>query len=103
MDSLSHQITLPAELLVLSDIQIEEVKLTPSNEIIIRVTSTKKETLCHCCGKPTAPYGKGMPLRMRHLPILGKKTFIEITPLRGICSSCDDNPTTTQTLSWHDR
>jgi transposase len=40
---------------------------------------------------------------MRHLPILGKKTFIELTPPRGICPSCDDHPTTTQTLPWHDR
>lgn len=26
-----------------------------------------------------------------------------MTPPRGICPTCDDHPTTTQTLSWHDR
>jgi len=34
---------------------------------------------------------------------LAKKTFIEITPPRGICQRCDDHPTTTQTLDWFDR
>ena len=40
---------------------------------------------------------------MRHLPILGRKTFIELTPPRGICKKCDTKTTTTQTLSWHKR
>ncbi|MGI9250858.1 MAG: ISL3 family transposase, partial [Pseudohongiellaceae bacterium] len=39
--------------------------------------------------------------RLRHLPILGHKTFIEIMPRRGICKKCDKGPTTTQTLSWY--
>jgi len=40
-------------------------------------------------------------MRIRHLPILGYETYIEIRPPRGICKKCNDK-TTTQTLSWHD-
>ena len=43
-------------------------------------------------------------MEMRHLPILGYKTYIQLTPKRGICSKCDKKPiTTTQTLDWYDR
>ncbi len=63
----------------------------------------KKETDCHKCGRPTKPYGRGCTLELRHLPIFGNETIIEITPPRGICEHCDDHPTTTQTLSWYKR
>ena len=43
-------------------------------------------------------------MELRHLPVLGYKTFIQLTPKRGICTDCDDKPvTTTQTLDWYDR
>ena len=53
--------------------------------------------------QPTELHGKGRTLHLRHLSILGKRTVIEITPPRGICKNCDNNPTTTQTLSWFNR
>jgi len=88
------------QLLALNDIEITEVKMNSANEIIIRVRSTKKEIYCRRCGRVTEPYGKGRLLKLRHLPILGKKTFIEIIPPRGKCHACDNHPTTTQTLDW---
>ncbi len=91
-----------AELLGLSDIEITEVKLTRDNTVLVRVRSTKKVTECHRCGGPTNPYGHGRTLQLRHLPILGKPTIIEITPPRGICPSCDNEKTTTQTLEWYE-
>ena len=103
MDISSQQLFIPTELLGLSDVKVIEVKVNAENEIIIKVKSTKEEINCHKCGGKTNPYGNGVPLRLRHLPILGRKTFIEVTPPRGICPTCDDHPTTTQTLSWHDR
>jgi len=43
-------------------------------------------------------------MELRHLPVLGYKTFIQLTPKRGICSDCDEKPiSTTQTLDWYDR
>ena len=42
-------------------------------------------------------------MELRHLPILGYKTFIQLSPKRGICRLCDDSPSTTQTLDWYER
>lgn len=33
--------------------------------------------------------------------MLGKETYIQITPRRGRCENCDDNPTTTEQLDWY--
>ncbi len=103
MEQLSKDLVIPVELLGLSDVEITSSKLSRNDEIILCVKSTKSEIACHRCGKPTRPHGKGQPLRLRHLPILGKRTIIVFTPPRGRCEHCDKNPTTTQTLSWHDR
>lgn len=97
----STSLTIPEELLALEDIVIIESMLTSNNEIIISVKSTKKEIPCHRCGALCDAHGRGTPTKLRHLPILGHKTYIEMTPPRGICKKCDT--TTTQTLSWHNR
>jgi len=102
MNNLKH-LSIPEELLNLEDIEIVESILTSQNEIIIKVNSTKKEILCHKCGSVCEAHGKGTKIRLRHLPILGYKTYIELTPPRGICKKCDNRTTTTQTLSWHKR
>ncbi len=101
---MSNQLFLP-ELLNLDDIEIINTTVTSDNTIIIHVQSTKVEIPCRICGGPTKPHGKGRPLTLRHLSILGRKTYIEITPPRGICSDCSNGKkktTTTQTLSWYD-
>jgi len=89
------------EALTLPNIKIEEVKVDREGNFIIRVKSTKEETICRICGKPTEPYGKGQIKRLRHLPILGRKTYIEIQPPRGICRNCNNHPTTTQQADWY--
>jgi len=94
---------LPVSILGLCDVEIVTVQIDSQNQFIFKVKSTKAEILCRLCGKPTEPYGNGRTILLRHLPILGRKTFIEITPPRGRCSHCDDNPTTTQQSDWYDR
>ncbi len=103
MENLGIDTQLLSSLLGLEDIEISEVKLRSDGKLLIRVNSTKKETECHKCGRSTKPHGRGRTLELRHLPIFGKETIIEITPPRGICEHCDNNPTTTQTLSWYKR
>ncbi len=103
MSKITNHLNLTPELLGLSDITITEVIKTREGGIHIVVSSTKTETLCRHCKLPTAPYGHGRFLTLRHLPILGHEVYIQIKPARGICTRCDDNPTTTQTLSWFDR
>ena len=91
------------ELLGLKDIKIDKITLARDNSIHIKVSSIKKQTACHKCGGPTHVHGRGRTLFLRHLPILGREVYIEITPPRGICHQCDDNPTTSQTLDWFKR
>ena len=99
----SRSITIPAEVLGLSDVEIESVTTDlRARQITIRVHSTKDEILCRECNEPTNPHGRGRVLRLRHLPILGKETTIEIMPSRGRCPHCDGGPTTTQRLDWYD-
>ena len=82
MNNKSKQsITIPAEILGLSDVEIESVTTDlGARKITIRVVSTKDEILCRGCNQPTNPHGRGRLLRLRHLPILGKETTIEIIP-----------------------
>jgi len=101
-----EQLPIPVELLGLENIEVENVSVK-NKEIHIKAKSTLKAIPCKKCENPTKPYGFGRTLTLRHLPILGKKTFIEIRPPRGICEICDQagkgKTTTTQTLSWYNR
>jgi transposase len=72
-------------------------------EITLVVNSTREVLPCRTCNKPTRGHGLGRTLKFRHLSLLGKQTYIEITPRRGICSDCDDSPTTTERLEWYER
>lgn len=94
---------LPEGILGLSDIKVTKIEIDSSNQFIFTVESTMSDIFCHCCGGLTQHYGKGRPIRLRHLSILGHKTYIDITPSRGRCTNCDDHPTTTQQASWYDR
>lgn len=95
---------IPTELLGLSDVNILEINLRNNRELIITVESIKAETLCRNCGKICKAHGYDRPMELRHLPVLGYQTFIQLTPQRGICTDCDDKPiSTTQTLDWYDR
>lgn len=99
----TKSLVITAEILGLPDVAVEDVKIDlAARKITIQVRSTKEEVLCRICHKPTNPHGRGRPLQLRHLSILGKETTIEITPRRGRCSSCEGGPTTTQRLDWYD-
>ena len=90
-------------LLDLEDIEVMDARLTSDKKLLIRVKSTKEKTPCRTCDGETKPHGYGRTLQLRHLPIFGHETIIEITPPRFICERCNDHPTTTQTLSWYKR
>ena len=85
------------------DVTIENV--TTNNRvghIEITVKSTVEGTSCHRCGKMTTQfYGEDREITFRHLPILGRKTFLRLRPKRYQCFHCHGNPTTTQQLSWY--
>lgn len=103
MGKITDQLNPTPELLGLSDVVITDTREARDGAIHITVKSTKTEILCHQCKTPMELYGHGRTLTLRHLPIFGREVYIEITPPRGICRHCDNNPTSTQTLDWFKR
>ena len=88
----------------ISDIDIKKVKMNKKGHIIITVVSTVEGTRCYKCGREIIkPYGHGKMIRLRHLSILGMKTYIHIRPARYQCTHCTGKPVTTQTLNWYDQ
>ena len=85
-------------------VKIEKVKINTKGDIIIYVKSTVKATICRKCGKKISKiHGYDKEITLRHLSILGRKTFIRICPARYECSYCDSKPTTTQKLPWYNQ
>lgn len=91
-----------SKLLNFPDTEVVDLNENESGtEITLKVKSTKESVDCRICGRATNGHGLGRHLRLRHLPLLGKRTFIEIKPRRGICRHCKDGPTTTEVLDWY--
>ena len=98
----SDSLHITAELLGLKEVEVIDVRVgRTTRKIIIKVKSTQAFILCRECGKPTQGHGLGRPLQLRHLPMFGQETLIEITPRRRRCEHCDGNPTTTEKSSWY--
>jgi transposase len=84
------------------EVTIEKVPTNRIGHIEITVTSTVEGTPCHRCGQMTTQcYGEDREITVRHLPILGRKTFMRLRPKRSQCLQCHGNPTTTPPLSWY--
>ena len=84
------------------DVTIENVTTNRLGHIEITVKSTVEGVPCHQCGKMTTQfYGEDREITLRHLPILGRRTYIRLRPKRYECPYCPGKPTTTQKLSWY--
>ena len=67
------------------DIKIEKAEINENGDVIITVVSTVGGTCCHRCDREISkPYGHGKAIELRHLSILGMKTYIHI-PLIFYC------------------
>ena len=85
-------------------LEIEEVKINRGGQYEIYVKSTIEGCTCHVCGKHIEKYhGKDGQKRIRHLPILGRETYLIVRLPRFQCMDCHGKPTTTQQVPWHDR
>ena len=99
-----EKLQIPTKLLNISEVKVIESYINTNKEIIIKVSSTKEDIHCHKCGALCQLYGQAETIRIRHLPIFGYKTYIEITAPRGVCSECKDGKkriTTTQRANWY--
>lgn len=99
--STSAKISFPLDI---PQVDVLATKQTRDGKFIITVESRHDTTQCGVCQQEIAcNYGHSQVVRLRHLPILGQETTIEIRPRRAQCPSCLHNPTTTQTLKWYDQ
>jgi transposase len=97
---MTEYVTIPLDI---EGVQVNHVRITTDDEVHIHVTSTVDGTLCHRCGQEIKEvYDYGREIKLRHLPILDRPTYIFIKPRRYICRDCRGNPTTTQRLSWYE-
>lgn len=94
------QITIPLDI---SDVRVLQTSVSEGGEIIITIESTKVGTACRKCGKwITKLHGRDEWVTIRHLPALGRPSYLRYHPNRYQCQDCAGQPTTTQNLEWHD-
>ncbi|ABW31190.1 ISL3-like element ISAcma10 family transposase [Acaryochloris marina] len=87
----------------LPDIRVLELSKTERGDWLIKIESTLQGTTCHQCGREiTDLHCHDQPFRIRHLPLFEVPVYLEIRPKRYRCKYCDDHPTTTQHLEWHE-
>lgn len=85
----------------LADISVLKVDYQGESDRI-QVESDLDYTYCRKCGQRiTAFHEREDWVKVQHLPILDRAVFLYYRPKRYRCPSCDDQPTSTQPLSWH--
>jgi len=92
------------EHLGLSNVVIEKIETTSQGDIEITIKSTLKGTRCHNCNQTiTKPYGFDRLIKLRHLPLFGKRVYVCVRLPRYQCEKCNKKPKTTQHPDWHKR
>jgi len=88
----------------LPNMKVLKMETNQAGDYIITVESTLTSTNCRECGREVEEFhGYGRWIELRHLPILDHKVWIRYRPKRYRCPYCDDHPTTTHQVSWHER
>jgi transposase len=94
-----HMIALPLDI---PDVGVSSVQLNEHGDYIVTVESMLSGTICQHCGRQiTKFHGHGRWIELRHLSILGHRTYIRLRPKQYQCPHCDDQMTT-QTLAWYE-
>lgn len=93
------QISLPLDI---AEVSVVSANLNEAGDYIISVESMKPFIICqHCERKLTKFHGHGRPIELRHLSILGYRTYIHYHPNQAKCVDCD-NKLTTQSVDWYE-
>lgn len=94
------QVSVPLDI---PDVRVLKTEINPRGELIITIESTKAGTVCRCCGRWIDQFhGHDDWVTLRHLPVFGRPSYLRYRPRRYQCLTCEDRPTTTQRLDWHD-
>jgi len=92
------QVTVP---LGIPDIRVLKTEINELGELIITIESTKGGVPCHRCGQPAEVFhGHDSWVRVRHLSVFGRPTYLCYRPKRYRCEACEGQPTTTERLGW---
>lgn len=84
------------------DVEILSTEVDAQGALLIKIESTLSSTRCRRCGREIDRFhGHDQPVRLRHLPILDQKVYIELRPKRYQCPHCKGGPTTTQRCVWY--
>lgn len=93
-----NMIALPLDI---EDVMIQRMQQNQKGDYIITLASTLKGTTCQHCGRQlTKFYGHGRWITLRHLSILGGRTYLHLRPKQYECRHCEGQ-ITTQDLSWY--
>ena len=88
----------------LPHVEIDRVEIDQDGNYIIQVHSTLIGGHCHQCGQPiTKFHGYDRELKIKHLPVFGRETYLLIRLPRYQCLRCPKKPTTTQQVPWRER
>lgn len=87
------------------DVEVLAVKLSKNKEYTITVDSKLNRATCRGCGREISKFhSHDRTIRLRHLPILGHKVYIELRPKRYECPACsskEHRKISTQQLTWY--
>ena len=87
----------------LPDVRVLAHRMLEDGRVLIEVESTLQMTRCHRCGREIDRFhGFDRPIRLRHLPVFGRRVVVEIRPKRYRCPHGEGGPTTTQRCTWYD-
>ena len=94
------QVTVPLDI---PDVRVLKTEINKQGELIITVESIKGGTNCRRCGRWIDKFhGHDEWVSLRHLPVFGRSSYLRYRPRRYQCLGCENHPTTTQHLDWHD-
>jgi len=94
------QVTIPLDI---PDVRVLKTEFNQSGDLVITVESTKAGTRCRKCGRVISKFhGHGNWVTVRYLPVFGRACYLRYRPRRYQCLECEDHPTTTEDLEWHE-
>jgi transposase len=94
------QVTIPLDL---PDVRVLKSEINKAGELIITVESTKETAVCQRCGKVIRKFhGHDDWVKLRYLSVFGHPTYLRYRPKRYRCEFCDGQPTSSQSLTWHE-
>lgn len=84
------------------DVMILKSEITSNEQLHIYIRSKLETAICGLCKNVIGcSEGYGDEIKLRHLSVLNKETYVIYRPKIGKCKQCLTQPKTTQVVSWH--